>query len=143
MTRYLLDVNVVVSLIDRTHPQYMRASDWFLAQGQYDWCTCPIVENGAVRVSLNKLVDGEQMTAPLIVEAIRLLTSIGNHRFLPEDISMLNPDLFELEELTKREHITDAYLLALAAKNTATLATFDRKIKETNVKLPGAAIRLL
>jgi len=34
VTRYLLDVNVLVALIDPAHVQHDRAHDWFAAKGE-------------------------------------------------------------------------------------------------------------
>ena len=50
MTRYLLDVNVLIALIDPAHVQHDRAHDWFTAQGRQAWATCPLTENGVLRI---------------------------------------------------------------------------------------------
>jgi toxin-antitoxin system PIN domain toxin len=143
MTLYLLDVNVVVSLINRTHSHYPEASDWFLSEGQDNWCTCPIVENGALRVSLNTLIDGAPLSASLIVGAIDNLKSRGQHVFLPDDISILNTTDFDHNLITTKKQITDTYLLALAAKHDAVLATLDKRIVTTAVRFPNARIHTI
>jgi toxin-antitoxin system PIN domain toxin len=143
MTLYLLDVNVVVSLIIRTHSHYPKASDWFLSEGQDNWCTCPIVENGALRVSLNTLIDGAPLPASLIVGAIDNLKSRGQHVFLPDDISILDITVFDHDLIATKNQITDTYVLALAAKHDAVLATFDRKLATGAVRLSNAKVRLL
>ena len=50
MTRYLLDINMLIALIDPAHVQHDRAHDWFAAQGREAWATCPLTENGVVRI---------------------------------------------------------------------------------------------
>ena len=54
MTRHLLDVNAIIALIDPLHVHHERAHAWFAARvvrdGDGAWHTCPIVQNGVVRV---------------------------------------------------------------------------------------------
>ncbi len=47
---YLLDVNVLIALIDPNHRQHEIAHDWFPRDGLGAWATCPITENGALRI---------------------------------------------------------------------------------------------
>jgi hypothetical protein len=50
VTRYLPDLNVLFALIDPPHNQHDRAHDWFDALGRKAWATCPLTENGVVRI---------------------------------------------------------------------------------------------
>jgi hypothetical protein len=50
VTCYLLDVNVLIALIDPTHVQHDRAHHWFSARGKKAWATCPLTENGVLRI---------------------------------------------------------------------------------------------
>ena len=50
MIRFLLDINVLMALIDPTHVQHDRSHKWFAAKGQRAWATCPIPENGLLRI---------------------------------------------------------------------------------------------
>ena len=47
---YLLDVNVLIALSDPAHVQHELAHDWFAAHGQHAWATCPITQNGLLRI---------------------------------------------------------------------------------------------
>jgi len=47
---YLLDVNLLVALFDRRHLNHEAAHDWFARRGIDSWATCPITENGFLRV---------------------------------------------------------------------------------------------
>jgi predicted nucleic acid-binding protein len=46
---YLLDVNVLVALIDPAHIGHNAAHIWFGARAAA-WATCPITENGVIRI---------------------------------------------------------------------------------------------
>lgn len=47
---FLLDVNVLIALIDPEHIDHDTAHAWFAALSGDGWATCPIVENGVVRI---------------------------------------------------------------------------------------------
>ncbi len=49
MTRFLLDINVLIALIDPAHVQHDRAHEWFAKSGRA-WATCPLTENGVLRI---------------------------------------------------------------------------------------------
>lgn len=47
---HLLDVNVLIALLDRWHVFHDLAHDWFDRVRVRGWATCPIIENGVVRI---------------------------------------------------------------------------------------------
>jgi predicted nucleic acid-binding protein len=47
---YLLDVNVLIALIDPSHVGHDAAHGWFANTGFLSWATCPITENGVIRI---------------------------------------------------------------------------------------------
>jgi predicted nucleic acid-binding protein len=47
---FLLDVNVLIALIDPGHVAHDDAHQWFSSRGAADWATCPITENGVIRI---------------------------------------------------------------------------------------------
>ena len=49
----LLDVNVLVALFDPDHVHHEAAHDWFANEGTGGWATCPVTENGFIRVITN------------------------------------------------------------------------------------------
>ena len=51
MTPYLLDVNVLLALCDPMHVHHEAAHRWFAEKGSQAWATCPITENGFVRIA--------------------------------------------------------------------------------------------
>ena len=50
MTTFLLDVNVLIALIDPAHMQRDQPHDWFARSGKRSFATCPITENGLLRI---------------------------------------------------------------------------------------------
>ena len=46
----LLDVNMLIALCDSMHVHHQAASQWFKRESKSGWVTCPITENGFVRV---------------------------------------------------------------------------------------------
>lgn len=48
--RALLDVNVLIALLDADHALHERSAAWYGVDAQYGWASCPITENGCVRV---------------------------------------------------------------------------------------------
>lgn len=47
---FLLDVNVLIALIDPSHVGHDAAHHWFAEQGHADWATCPLTQNGVIRI---------------------------------------------------------------------------------------------
>ena len=141
MTKFLLDVNVLVAVIDPLHAMHERAMPWFLIHCKGDWATCPITENGAVRIVSQPTYANPQPSPP--IEIMRELTEYGRHHFIPDNISILDEVVFNAAHVLSPKQITDTYLLALAAKHDSVLATLDRHIVTLAVRLPNARVHLI
>ena len=128
MTRYLLDVNVLIALIDPAHVQHDRAHDWFAAKGKRAWATCPLTENGVLRIVGNARYPSSPGTPAAVAEIVASLVGVGNHEFWPDDMTMLDPRRIDAARLLDSAQITDSYLLALAVAHQGRLATFDRHL---------------
>ena len=48
--RALLDVNVLIALLDQAHPHHDTALTWLRANIRHGWASCPITQNGVVRI---------------------------------------------------------------------------------------------
>ena len=53
MSGHLLDVNVLIALLDPAHINHDAAHHWFSRIESRTWATCPITENGLVRILSN------------------------------------------------------------------------------------------
>lgn len=130
----LLDVNVLIALIDPAHLHHDLAHDWFAAEGAQAWATCPLTENGVLRVLGNPRYPNSPGTPAAIAGLIARLRAVRGHAFWPDDISLLDSTLVDPARLTAPARITDIYLLALARSHDGRLATFDRRIDAGAVK---------
>jgi toxin-antitoxin system PIN domain toxin len=125
---YLLDVNVLIALIDPAHVQHDRAHDWFAAQGQQAWATCPLTENGVLRIVGNARYPNSPGTPAAVAELIAVLCALGGHEFWPDDVTLLDRQHIDSARLLDSRQVTDTYLLALAVAHRGQLATFDRHL---------------
>lgn len=128
MIRFLLDVNVLIALIDSTHVQHDRAHEWFGKLGKRAWATCPVTENGVIRIVGSNRYPNSPGTPAAVVEILTLLRSVGGHEFWADDISLLDGKRVNPSRLLDSAQVTDTYLLALAASHRGQLATFDRHL---------------
>jgi toxin-antitoxin system PIN domain toxin len=128
VTRYLLDVNVLIALIDPTHVQHDRAHDWFAAKGKKAWATCPLTENGVLRIVGHARYPNSPGTPAAVAELITILCSLGGHEFWPDDVTIFDQQRIDTTHLLDSSQVTDTYLLALARAHDGQLATFDRHL---------------
>lgn len=135
MTVYLLDVNVLIALLDPAHSLALPSRQWFEGIRDDGWATCPIVENGLIRLMSSPSFPN--MSASPVDHARKLseLCEDGQHHFWPDDIS--SRDVFVDDIKLTAAQITDLYLLALAIAHGGKLATLDRRIPAH--LLPGGA----
>ena len=125
---FLLDVNVLIALLDRAHVHHAIAHEWFAAAGHKGFATCPLTQNGLLRILGNPRYPKSPGTPSAIVPLLASLTGQGGHVFWPDDVSLLDPMRVEAANLLDWAQLTDVYLLALAAAHGGKLATLDRKI---------------
>jgi hypothetical protein len=128
VTRYLLDVNVLIALIDPTHVQHDRTHDWFAERGRQAWASCPLTENGVLRIVGHPRYPNSPGTPAAVAELVSILCSLGGHEFWPDDVSLLDSQRVDSSRLLDSGQVTDTYLLALAIAHGGQLATFDRHL---------------
>lgn len=143
MTRYLLDVNVLIALIDPAHVQHDRAHDWFAAKGRQAWATCPLTENGVLRVVGHARYPNTPGTPAAVAELFAILRALGGHEFWPDDITLFDSQRIDTTRLLDSAQVTDTYLLALALAHGGQLATFDRHLVTDAVIDGQKALHLL
>ncbi len=71
---------------------------------------------------------GARFTPGDLISRLQLFARQTDHEFWPDDISLRDNAIFTTERIHSSRQITDLYLLALAAKHSGKLATFDRGI---------------
>lgn len=133
--RTLLDVNVVIALLDPDHAFHERAHAWWAAHAKSGWASCPIVENGVVRIMSHPgYSQGARFTPGDLISRLRTFATQTNHEFWPDDVSLRDGQLFTAERIHSSGQLTDLYLLALAGKHAGRLATFDKGIAISAVR---------
>jgi toxin-antitoxin system PIN domain toxin len=143
VTRYLLDVNVLIALIDPAHVQHDRAHEWFAAKGRKAWATCPLTENGVLRIVGHPRYPNSPGTPAAVAELVGILRELGGHEFWPNDISLFDSSRIDTDRLLDSGQVTDSYLLALALAHGGQLATFDRRLVAAAVVNGAKALHLI
>ena len=129
----LLDVNVLVALFDPDHVHHEAAHDWLARNRKGGWATCPLTENGLVRILSNAAYSGVHETAASIRRRLVAFCASGQHVFWTDEVSLRNRRLFPESAGFSHAQVTDVYLLGLATHKEGRLASFDRKIPVTSV----------
>ena len=136
MTRHgpaLLDVNVLIALFDETHVHHETAHDWFADASADGWATCPITENGFLRVMTHpRASDGTDRDT--VFSSLRKLCASREHVFWSDTVSLRDETIFDLSVMVSHRQLTDLYLLGLAVQQKGHLVTFDAKIPVKAVK---------
>ena len=133
---WLLDVNVLIALIDSAHTHHAIAFRWFEQNSGRAWATCPITENGFVRVLCDRKYPNLRLNPAQAVELLARLKHSGAHEWWPDDISLTDPSLFQTQHLLGSKQITDTYLLGLVFRKGGRLASFDRGLPWRAVRSP-------
>ncbi len=125
---YLLDVNVLIALSDANHEFHKTSWNWFSTRASKGWATCPITENGFVRIFGNLRYPNGPGSVSKAVEYLTILRNTKGHRFVPDDISISDQNIFLEWTWIGHKGLTDMYLLGLASKHSLKFVSFDSKI---------------
>lgn len=124
---HLYDVNALLALFDEEHEKHDLVNAWFEGNLDQGWASCPLTQNGYLRVRSQP-----SYPRPLnLAEAYEQLldaTSSEHHKFIADDISLLDDALVHFRDLAGPRQLTDVYLLALAVAHDTRLVTLDRRI---------------
>ena len=140
---YLLDVNVLVPLIDPNHVAHDAAHHWFETIGARAWATCPITENGVIRIVGNVKYPSTPGSPAEVARIVAQMRELPGHVFWADDISLLGDERIDPSQLLTSAQVTDTYLLALAVAHEGKLATFDRRLSPKAVTASKAALHLI
>ena len=131
--RALLDVNVLIALLDSDHASHISAMAWFSKHARAGWASCPITQNGCIRV-----MSSSGYPNPLPAQAViaRLAEACHQdiHEFWPDEVSLLDSDSVDPTRIHGPRQLTDLYLLALTVRHGGRLVTFDSHIPLTAVR---------
>lgn len=128
MIVHLLDVNVLIALVDPAHIQHDQAHDWFARVGHKAFATCPLTENGLIRIVGHPKYPNSPGPPSEVLRSLSAIRGLPGHKFWPDDISLADPEFFAPDLLSSHTRVTDSYLLALAHSKGGRLATMDQKL---------------
>jgi toxin-antitoxin system PIN domain toxin len=131
--RALLDVNVLIALLDSDHASHDSTISWFSKHAREGWASCPITQNGCIRIMSNPGYPN-RLPVQAIIERLAEACRQDIHEFWPDEVSMLDSDVVDSTRIHGPRQLTDIYLLALAVQHEGRLVTFDTGI-------PLAAVR--
>ena len=131
--RALLDVKVLIALLDSDHASHDSAINWFAKHAREGWASCPITQNGCMRIMSNS---GYPNPLPVqaVIEHLAVACHQDIHEFWSDELSLLDSAVVDSTRIHGPRQLTDIYLLALAVKRGGRLVTFDTGI-------PLAAVR--
>jgi uncharacterized protein len=131
--RALLDVNVLIALHDQQHVHHQTATQWFGRHAALGWASCPLTQNGAVRVMSQPAYPQPEPLSQLLA-MFRQSFADPSHAFWPDDISLADAAAFDSQRIHGHRQITDVYLLGLAVAHGGRLVTLDARIPVSAVR---------
>ena len=116
---HLFDGNVLVAMMLPDHPHHQRVHHWLATVREDAFATCSVTEGTLLRLHIQFAGDKSIDAA---WKAIASIHAHPRHRFLADGFSYIevNP-----VRLTGHRQITDAWLVELAKRHDAKLATLD------------------
>lgn len=140
---YLLDVNVLIALLDQDHVYHEAAQSWFLSLGGDSWATCPLTENGVIRILGHVRYPKGVGTPAAAADLLAGVRGHGGHIFWSDQISLFDAPHVRLEAIGASAQVTDIYLLALAVHHQGRFATFDRRLSVAAVEGGADALHVI
>jgi uncharacterized protein len=124
----LLDISVLIALCDPNHVAHERVALWFEETGGKAWVSCPITENGFLRIISSPSYPGLSGSVAVAVELLRKLKRHVGHHFWADDYSIAN-GVVDLRRIAGPKQVTDLYLLGLAAHRKGKFSSLDLSIR--------------
>ena len=143
MTTFLLDVNVLIALVDPGHMQHDDAHAWFSRVGKRSFATCPITENGLLRIVGHPKYPNSPGPPSSVAKLLAAFRALPGHRFWPDHISIADNSHIDIALLSSHSRVTDSYLLAVARAHGGRLATMDHRLAPDAVSDGAASLELI
>jgi uncharacterized protein len=134
--RALLDVNLLIALLDAGHVHHADARGWLEANIAQGWASCPLTQNGCIRIMSQTGYPGSQRPA-LIAARLAEAARTQWHEFWPDDLSLLDAGRLDWRYVLGSRQLTDLYLLSLAVHHGGRLVTLDRAVTLAAVPAAG------
>lgn len=125
--RALYDISALLALFDEDHRKHNPVFSWFAANAGGGWATCPLAQNGYLRIRSRPSYPHPLSLAEAYAQLLDATSGI-NHQFIADDISLLDDTLVRFPDVAGPGQLTDVYLLALAVTHDVRLVTLDKGI---------------
>jgi hypothetical protein len=130
----LVDVSILVALFEADHVNHQLAHDWFEDQRSTGWATCPLTENGLIRVTTSPSFFDPPHRPVDVIQQLRAFRQSGKHQFWADSLSLTDERIFVPAIIRGHKQVTDIYLLGLAKAMGGVFATLDQSIPLAAVK---------
>ncbi len=139
----LLDVNALIALVDSDHVSHKPITHWFRQHHRSGWATCPLTENGMVRILSQPGYASGRKTPAEVIDVLSALKAAfaQSYKFWPDDLSLIDSPLFDSTLIAGSKQVNDVYLLGLAFQHEAKLVSFDRTLQWRAIR--GASKELI
>ena len=134
---------MLIALIDPAHVHHDIAHTWFKKRGERAWASCPLTQNGVIRIVSNPKYPNCVGSPGAAADVMGRLCKLPGHVFWADDISLMDSKLIDAARLLSSAQITDSYLLALAHSHKGHLATFYSRLVTDAVRNGRAALHLI
>lgn len=94
---------------------------------------CPTTQTGAVRIVSHPRYSNAQASPAVVMASLASFCSVGGHTFVADDVSLLTALTVRRDKLLSSAQVTDTYLVGLASRLGASLATFARRLSASAV----------
>lgn len=120
----LLDVKVLIALCDGRHEHHELAASWFVDHAAQGWASCPLTQNGAIRIMSAPAYPGARPVVQVLAQ-LQAMCAHACHHFWPDALSLVQAGTLHPAHVLGHRQLTDAYLLALAVHHRGRLVTLD------------------
>jgi uncharacterized protein len=117
----------LIALCDPNYVDHQRVALWFEEIGGKAWGSCPITENGFIRILSNPNYPGLSGSVSVAAKLLQRLRRQKGHEFWADDYSIVDGPI-DLCRLAGHKQITDLYLLGLAVRRKGRFTSVDKHI---------------
>jgi uncharacterized protein len=125
--RALFDINVLIALLDAQHVHHKMALVWLQRNIADGWASCPLTQNGVIRILSQPAYPGS-LPPTAVARRLAAATRTEWHRFWPDNISLLEPEVANWDAVLGSRQVADTYLLALAVHHGGRFVSLDRRV---------------
>jgi toxin-antitoxin system PIN domain toxin len=122
------DVNTLVAAAWPNHVHHELARRWLMESSSQGWASCPLVQSGFLRISMNARVVGTDIPFRTALSLLEKYTSDPNHVSWANAPTPSDWPHFVQTRVQGYRQVTDAMLLATVIHHDGVLATLDAGI---------------